>query len=108
MDVIEDCAAKGVKVAQFFTAGFRELDADEGLHLEVSMLEAARRGGFRIIGPNCVGTCVPEEGKPLLGPTTIGTMPPPGNAAFASQSGGIAGEVVWWWPPHGASGSASS
>ena len=92
--VLEDCAAKGVKAAQFFTAGFRELDSQEGRRLEAEMLDAARRGGFRIIGPNCVGTCVPAIGKPLLGPFPHGTMPPQGNVSFLSQSGGIAGKMV--------------
>lgn len=94
LEVLEDCATKGVKAAQFFTAGFRELDSAAGRRLEADMLKIARRGRFRIIGPNCVGTCVPAVGKPLLGPTTHGTLPPQGNAACLSQSGGIAGELV--------------
>ena len=38
LDVLDDCAAKGVKVVQFFTAGFSETGEEEGRRLEREMV----------------------------------------------------------------------
>lgn len=84
--VLEDCAVKRVKVVQFFTAGFREL-GKEGELLEQKMLDIAKRGGFRIIGPNCIGCGCPAHNFPLA---FISKIPQPGPVAFISQSGGHA------------------
>jgi acyl-CoA synthetase (NDP forming) len=86
MALLDECAAKGVKSVHFFTAGFGESGFEERVELEQQMLKRARTGGFRIIGPNCVGLFVPKSrlvnspGAPLE----------PGPIAFISQSGGHA------------------
>jgi len=36
-------------------------DKPQGIDLEREMLAKARAGGFRIIGPNCVGLYVPKS-----------------------------------------------
>ena len=92
LDLLDDCAAKKVKVVQFFTAGFSEL-GDEGRELEEQMLVKARQGRFRIIGPNCVGAYCPESKLPC-GPTATGIVGPSGSVGFISQSGGIAGRLM--------------
>ena len=51
---VEACAARGVKVAVVMTSGFGETGA-EGLAKQKQMVEAARRAGMRLIGPNCQG-----------------------------------------------------
>ncbi|HEY90373.1 MAG TPA: hypothetical protein G4O07_00940 [Dehalococcoidia bacterium] len=86
LELLDDCAAKGVRAVQFFTAGFRESGLTEGAELEQAMLEKARQGGFRIIGPNCIGLFVP---KSRLVNANSGPMEP-GPIAFMSQSGGHA------------------
>ena len=88
LDVLDDCAAKKVKAVYFFTAGFSEL-RDEGRELEERMLMKARQGGFRIIGPNCMGVYCPESKIPYG--FDIGVS---GSAGFVSQSGGICGKLI--------------
>ncbi len=84
--LLDDCAAKGVKSVHFFTAGFSESGDTERAELEKAMLSKARSGGFRIIGPNCIGLFVP--GSRLVNAT--GVPLEPGPIAFISQSGGHA------------------
>ena len=61
LGLLDDCAAKGVKSVHFFTAGFSETGDEARAELERAMLAKARAGGFRIIGPNCVGLFVPKS-----------------------------------------------
>lgn len=84
--LLDDCAAKGVKSVHFFTAGFSESGDTERAELERAMLSKARSGGFRIIGPNCIGLFVPRSR--LVNAT--GVPLEPGPIAFISQSGGHA------------------
>ena len=85
LGVIDDCAAKGVKVVQLFTAGFSETGEDELTRLEREMVARARRAGIRLLGPNCVGISSPARQIPV---ETTGTIGQPGDIAFISQSGG--------------------
>jgi acyl-CoA synthetase (NDP forming) len=86
LELLDECGAKGVKSVHFFTAGFGESGYKERADLEREMLAKAKTGGFRIIGPNCVGIYVPKSrvvnffSDPLE----------PGPVAFLSQSGGHA------------------
>jgi acetyltransferase len=52
--VMEDCARKGVKFAVLFPGGFSET-GPEGERAQREVVEIARRGGIRIVGPNCMG-----------------------------------------------------
>jgi acyl-CoA synthetase (NDP forming) len=85
LGVIDDCAAKGVKVVQLFTAGFSETGEEEPTRLERGMVARARRAGIRLIGPNCVGISVPAK---LIPVETTGVMGQPGDIAILAQSGG--------------------
>jgi acyl-CoA synthetase (NDP forming) len=84
--LIRDCASKGVGAVSFFTAGFSEAENSEGHQLEQEMLDAARAGGVRILGPNCVGVYNPKAGL------SFGSDFPreSGRAALICQSGGNA------------------
>lgn len=62
LPVMRDCAEKGVKFAHVFTAGFSETGREENAALEKELLDMARKGGVRIIGPNCMGLYCPEGG----------------------------------------------
>jgi acyl-CoA synthetase (NDP forming) len=90
LELLDDCAAKNVKAVHFFTAGFSELDTEQGRKLEEQMLEKARRGNVRIIGPNCIGPYCPEHRIPF----PMGILGEEGSAGFISQSGGIATKLV--------------
>ena len=60
--LMEDCVVKGVKVVHFFTAGFSETGEPERAALEQEVVAIAKRGGIRLIGPNCMGVYCPESG----------------------------------------------
>jgi acyl-CoA synthetase (NDP forming) len=51
---VESCAAQGVKVAVVMASGFGET-GPQGLRVQQSLVETARRAGMRLIGPNCQG-----------------------------------------------------
>lgn len=91
LSLLDDCAAKKIKAIQFFTAGFVEARDDMGAELEAEMVNKARQGGFRIIGPNCIGVYCPESKIPLGSWTPLGEA---GSVGFLSQSGGMAISIV--------------
>jgi len=90
LELLDDCVARSVKAVQFFTAGFSEMDAQQGRALEEQMVEKARQGNMRIIGPNCIGVYCPEQRIPFV----MGTLGEGGGVGFVSQSGGIAGKLA--------------
>ncbi len=90
--VIRECAEAGVKGAIVISAGFKEL-GPEGVELERQLLEEARKGGMRIIGPNCLGVMSPPYG---LNATFAAGMARPGNVGFISQSGALCTAVLDW------------
>ena len=90
--VIAQCADAGVRGAIVISAGFKELGAP-GIELERQVLEQARRGRMRIIGPNCLGVMNPAGG---LNATFAATMATPGNVAFISQSGALLTAILDW------------
>jgi len=83
--LLDDCAHK-VKAIHFFTAGFGEAGDITGRQLEEEVIKKARQGGFRIIGPNCIGVYSPEARVPYGPAGRIGEV---GSVGFISQSGGI-------------------
>lgn len=84
--LVEECAGKGVKAVQFCTAGFSETGNGQGARLEAEVLEAARKTGIRVIGPNCMGVYCPEA-KVSYSPMFPKEAGPVG---LISQSGGNA------------------
>lgn len=90
--IIGECVEAGVKAAIIISAGFKEV-GPQGAELERQILEQARRGRMRIIGPNCLGVMNPTTG---LNATFAGAMARPGNVAFISQSGAICTAVLDW------------
>ncbi|MFN9837079.1 MAG: acetate--CoA ligase family protein, partial [Pseudanabaena sp.] len=90
--VIRECVAVGVKGAIIVSAGFKEI-GEAGEALEQQVLAEARRGGMRIIGPNCLGLMNPLAG---LNATFAGTIARAGNVAFISQSGALCTSILDW------------
>jgi len=86
--LVEDCAAKHVKVLHFFTAGFSETGDEEAAALERRVMARAREAGIRVIGPNCMGLYVPAAGLSFMPAMPV----EPGPVALLSQSGANAGE----------------
>ncbi|HEX2729348.1 MAG TPA: bifunctional acetate--CoA ligase family protein/GNAT family N-acetyltransferase, partial [Rubrobacteraceae bacterium] len=84
-EIIRECAEAEVPGAIIISAGFKET-GPEGLELERQVMEEARGGRMRIIGPNCLGVMSPNTG---LNATFAGAMARPGNVGFLSQSGAL-------------------
>lgn len=83
--VIRECAEAGVGGAIVISAGFKEI-GPEGAELERRVMEEARRGRMRVIGPNCLGVMNPHTG---LNATFAKGMARPGNVGLLSQSGAL-------------------
>ena len=94
-DVMEECGAKGVRLAVVVTAGFREIGGD-GVALEEKVVDIARRHNIRVIGPNCLGVMMPHQG---INATFDPVSPRAGDVAFVSQSGAVITTVVDWSLP---------
>ena len=81
--IMEDCVAKGVKAVHMFTAGFSETGRGEAGELERQTADIARKGGVRIIGPNCMGVYCPAAGLTF----NPAFSREPGKVAFIAQTG---------------------
>jgi acetyltransferase len=90
--VIGECVESGVQAAIIISAGFRET-GPAGAELERQVGEQARRGGMRVIGPNCLGVMSPSTG---MNATFAGAMARPGSVGFISQSGALCTAVLDW------------
>jgi len=100
--IIEEAGAAGVKAAVVLSSGFGEAGA-EGRRLQEEMLQAARRGGVRILGPNCLGAMRTDVG---LNATFARTGANRGRIALVSQSGAICAAILDW-AAHAAVGFSS-
>src|SRR5438067_2511860 len=90
--VIGECAQAGVLAAVIISAGFKEC-GPAGVELEAQILEQARRGRMRIVGPNCLGLMSPLTG---INATFAATMAKPGSVGFLSQSGALCTAILDW------------
>ncbi len=81
-------AAGRVRYAQVISSGFGEVEA--GKELQQQLAAAARAGGMRLLGPNCLGLYTPR-GKVTfteIAPREVGTV------GIVSQSGGLGTDIV--------------
>jgi acyl-CoA synthetase (NDP forming) len=88
---VDDCVEAGVRVAIVGTSGFGET-GDAGRAAQEAIVAAARLGGMRLVGPNCIGAANLWTGQvasfsPLF--SGEGTRFTPGGIAFASVSGAL-------------------
>ena len=90
--IMAECVEKGVSGAIVISAGFKET-GPEGVELERQVLEQARRGGIRVVGPNCLGIMRPPSG---LNATFASGIARPGSVGFISQSGALLTAVLDW------------
>jgi acyl-CoA synthetase (NDP forming) len=87
---VEDCAARGVKVAVVMASGFGEVDAVEGKAKERRMVEVAHKAGMRIVGPNSQGLANFGTGAIASFSTMFMDMDrAEGHVAMLSQSGAL-------------------
>ncbi len=89
-EVIGDCVEKGVKAGIIITAGLAETGED-GAEMEQEIVSLAKKGGLRLIGPNCNGHFNTANGFSTL---RIELPFDRGNIGVISQSGGFAMHVL--------------
>src|SRR5579859_3924019 len=88
--VVADCASHGVKIAVVMASGFGEVDAVAGKAKERRMVEAARKAGMRIVGPNSQGLANFGSGAIASFSTMFMDMDrAEGHVAMLSQSGAL-------------------
>lgn len=91
---IAQCAARGIAYAVVLGGGFRE-SGEAGAALEAAMLAAARAGGPRILGPNCLGLVnVPARAYAAFGSLTRPPKLEPGAVSVVLQSASFGMSVV--------------
>ena len=90
--LVKECVDLGVPGAIVISAGFKEI-GPEGAALEAQIMEHARKGNMRLIGPNCLGLMNPHSG---LNATFAADIAKPGNVGFISQSGALCTAVLDW------------
>lgn len=83
--VIKECAAKGVKGAVLFTAGYNETGTEEGKTLQEEILRVAQAAGMRLIGPNGMGLYSPQSGLSFFPQMSKA----PGPVGIVSHSGSL-------------------
>lgn len=82
-----ECATHGVKTAIVMSSGFGET-GEAGRILERRLLDTARGGGLRVIGPNCQGVANFRTGAIMNFSTMFMEVEPAdGRVAIISQSG---------------------
>ncbi|MBN1566696.1 MAG: acetate--CoA ligase family protein [Acidobacteria bacterium] len=86
--VVEDCGKMGVKFVIIHTAGFSEMGPD-GAKLQDALMDAARRYGVRVYGPNSQGVMNSDPDVSVYANFTFTPMRP-GRASILAQSGGVA------------------
>jgi acyl-CoA synthetase (NDP forming) len=87
---VEECAARGVKIAVVMASGFGEVDAVAGKAKERRMVEAAHKAGMRIVGPNSQGLANFGTGAIASFSTMFMDMDrAEGHVAMLSQSGAL-------------------
>jgi acyl-CoA synthetase (NDP forming) len=88
--LMRECAEAKVKAVTCFSAGFSETGEAEGITLERQLVDIARRGGVRLLGPNCLGVHNPAIGYTF----EAGGSRRSGHVGFLSQSGGNTRELI--------------
>jgi acetyl coenzyme A synthetase (ADP forming)-like protein len=90
LEVMEQCVKVGTKAVIIITAGFKEV-GPEGKKLEEEVIRMARRGGVRVIGPNCLGVIVTAS---RLNASFGGDLPDEGHTGYLSQSGALLAAIL--------------
>jgi len=85
IEVVKECAAKGVKGAVLFTSGYKETGTPQGKALEEEVVSVAREAGMRLIGPNGMGLYCPKTGLSFF----PGVSKEPGPVGVVSHSGSL-------------------
>lgn len=92
---VSDLAARGTAAAILFTSGFAEGGA-AGAALQDRLVAAARAGGMRLVGPNCLGMFSTASGFYGTFSTMLETgFPVDGPLGIISQSGAFGSHIIY-------------
>ena len=94
IDAIEECAFLGIPCATLFAGGFAE-SGKTGQDQQVRLLNAAAKGGVRILGPNSIGM-INISDSIVLSANAMLDLPilPLGKLGVISQSGSLIGTML--------------
>lgn len=92
LNVIDQCAEKGIKGICVISAGFKET-GEEGAKLEKELVAKAHANGMRVVGPNCLGV-LNTEPSVRMDATFAEELPVRGKIGFVSQSGALGGGIL--------------
>ncbi len=96
-DVLEECAAIGVRFATVFSGGFAESGTHEGRARQQRLIEFGRAKGIRLMGPNCNGIVNFIDRFAMTSTAAIReTYAKPGDIGVVSHSGGLGQINVMW------------
>ncbi|GII54870.1 GNAT family N-acetyltransferase [Planotetraspora thailandica] len=87
LDVVRECAEKGVKGLVVVSSGFGET-GDDGRVRQDELVSISRAYGLRVVGPNCLGIANTDPAV-RLNATLAATLPGRGRVGFFSQSGAL-------------------
>lgn len=94
IEVLKECAAKGVKGVVVLSSGFAEAGA-EGLRLQNELVKIAQAHHIRLLGPNCLGALgVANNAISSFSIILEQNMPQKGSVGVVSQSGNIGSYTV--------------
>lgn len=92
-DILTQCGEKGVPYVIIFSSGFSETGGD-GVALQKTLADIARRYDIGVIGPNCQGM-MNIAGNVFAGfGSVFHSEYPPGDVSMVSQSGGFGFSVL--------------
>ncbi|WP_342642078.1 acetate--CoA ligase family protein [Rhodoligotrophos ferricapiens] len=93
-EIIDDCCRAGVRCATLLSAGFSEVGA-HGRKLQERIVDMARDGNLRLVGPNSLGMVNLPAGIVLTANEVL-SLPklPVGRNGLISQSGSLLGALI--------------
>ncbi|MBL8386270.1 MAG: CoA-binding protein, partial [Burkholderiales bacterium] len=87
LGAVDECAAKGVRAVQVFSAGFGE-GGESGRREQAELRARAAAAGMRVLGPNSLGLFNTADSFFGTFATALdGAWPRPGSVGVATQSG---------------------
>lgn len=92
-ELVDALRQRGTRAAIVLSAGMQQPSGEGGATLTQAMLDAARPGLLRVLGPNCLGALVPGIG---LNASFAPGNARPGQLALVTQSGALATAMLDW------------
>ena len=95
VSAVEEAAAAGIRACVVFSSGFAETGS-EGAMRQKDLAAAARAGGLRLLGPNCLGLFDTESRFYATFSTTLDRgFPEQGRLSIISQSGAFGSHLYF-------------